>query len=158
MKDMRTGEVKVTEQEIELSAFDKIIKGQTKGLKVLHEDDKCIAFEDGNPIAKVHFIVLAKSDVGMGKIDQQDQALIGHMMVIASKVAKTQNLEKGYRIVFQTGKDSFQTIPNLYLHVIGGQQLKWPPLNDKPPIVDLVTGKVIHQGQTQESAEEEKKT
>ena len=53
-------EIKVTEEETELSCFDKIIKGDRKGLKILHEDEKCIAFDDTNPVAKKHFIVLMK--------------------------------------------------------------------------------------------------
>lgn len=118
-------EVKVTEQECENSAFDTIAKGNHKGVKVLHEDEKCIAFEDLFPVAKVHFIVLAKDP--KAQLTDEHDALAGHLMVVASKAAKNLGLEQGYRVVLNNGKNTFQTIPNLYVHVIGGQQLKWPP-------------------------------
>lgn len=120
-KDLRTLEVKITEQEIELSQFDKVIKGERKGVKIFHEDDKCIAFEDFNPIAKTHFIVLAKEQsTNILKTMEADGSVMGHLMVIAAKVAKMLNLEEGYRIVLDNGRNSFQTIPNVFLHVIGG--------------------------------------
>jgi len=79
-------------------------------------------------------IVLAKKLNMDSLIDvqetEEDAALLGHMMVTAAKVARNINLE-GYRIVNNNGKNAYQTIHNLYLHVIGGQQLKWPP-NNKP--------------------------
>lgn len=59
-KDQIKSEVKVTEKETELSCFDKIVYGERKGVKVLHEDERCIAFEDHYPVAKIHFIVLLK--------------------------------------------------------------------------------------------------
>ena len=58
---------------------------------------------------------------------EQDEALLGHMMVVAAQLAQSMNIPNGYRIVNNTGKNAFQTIHNLYLHVIGGQQLQWPP-------------------------------
>jgi histidine triad (HIT) family protein len=65
----------------------------------------------------MHFIVLAKDT----KIKlTHDEATLGHMMVVAAKVAKAQGLEEGFRVVVNHGKNSFQTIPNVYLHVIGG--------------------------------------
>jgi len=128
-------EVKVTEQETEFSVFDKIVAGDKKGIKVLFEDEKCIAFEDKAPIAKQHFIVLAKDPkASLGNMDFKDAELYGHLLVKASQVAKQLEMADGYRVVANHGRNAFQTIPNLYLHVIGGQQLKWPPtapLNEK---------------------------
>lgn len=121
-------EVKVSEQDADLSCFDKIVLGDRKGVKILHEDDKCIAFEDIAPVAKVHLIVLAKeAKASITNPEAKDEALIGHLMLTASKVAAKAGLVEGYRVVLNQGKNSFQTIPNLYLHVIGGQQLLWPP-------------------------------
>ena len=54
------------------------------------------------------------------------------MMVIASKVGQEAGLQHGYRIVLNNGKHGCQIIPNLYLDVLGGQELKWPPFNPNP--------------------------
>jgi histidine triad (HIT) family protein len=94
----------VPELDTELSCFDKIIQGDRKDIKVLHEDDKCIAFEDAKPVAKKHFIVLAKDPKAQAN---KDEATLGHMMVIAAKVAKTQEMAEGYRVVLNHGKNSF---------------------------------------------------
>jgi histidine triad (HIT) family protein len=56
-------EMKISEREIEHSEYDKILKGERSGVKVLHEDDKCLVFEASQPVAKTHLIVLAKSDL-----------------------------------------------------------------------------------------------
>jgi histidine triad (HIT) family protein len=85
---------------------------------VHHEDEKCIAFDDPSPVAKSHFIVLPKDP--KTSLITQDEALIGHLMLVASKVAKTLKLEDGYRVVLNNGRNGLQTIPNLHLHVIGG--------------------------------------
>lgn len=83
-----------------------------------YEDEKCIAFDDPSPVAKSHFVVLPKDS--KTSFITQDEALIGHLMLVASKVAKTLKLEDGYRVVINNGDNGFETIPNLYLHVIGG--------------------------------------
>ena len=104
-KDTIKNEVKVSEQDIELSYFDRIIQGDRKSLKVHHEDDKCIAFEDPSPVAKCHFIVLPKDT--KTSLSTENEILIGHLMLIASKVAKTLKLEDGYRVVVNNGRNSF---------------------------------------------------
>ena len=55
--------------------------------------------------------------------------MLGHMYVTAAKVARNINMTQGYRIVSNNGKNAYQTIHNLYIHIIGGQDLKWPPFN-----------------------------
>ena len=88
---------------------------------MIYEDEKCIAFNDRYPCAKKHFLIVAKSTsmIHLSKSDaERDQALIGHMMVVAAKVAKQEKLDEGYRVVVNNTK--FQAIPNFYIHVIGG--------------------------------------
>ena len=104
-KDNLRCEYKVSEQEMELSAFDKIIQGDRKSIKVHFEDEKCLAFDDYAPVAKSHFIVLAK-DTKVALSDSKDEALIGHLMVVASKVAKLLKLEEGYRVVVNNGRNA----------------------------------------------------
>ena len=91
-------------------------------------------FPSNRPCAKVHLIVLAKVLNKHSLVDVQDTpedaALLGHLMVTAAKVARQLNIQ-GYRIVTNNGKDCHQSIHNLYLHIIGGQKLTWPPYNPK---------------------------
>lgn len=115
----------MTLEQLKDSPFDKIIKGDSR-VQVLFEDERVIAFPSKNPCANIHFIVLAKSlqHHSMADVDadsEQDEALLGHMMVVAAQLAQSMNIPNGYRIVSNSGKNAFQTIHNLYLHVIGGQ-------------------------------------
>jgi len=90
----------------------------------LFEDERVIAFPSKRPCANTHFIVLGKTLTRHSLVDiedsEEDKAMLGHMMVIAARVAQTLNLQGGYRIVSNNGKNAKQTIYNLYLHVIGG--------------------------------------
>ena len=65
------------------------------------------------------------------KVKEEDEALIGHMMLTVSKLAK-ERMKEGFRVVTENGKDCNQQQPHLCMHVLGGQQLKWPPTD---PIV-----------------------
>lgn len=91
-----------------------------------------IVFPDQRPVAAKHLIVLSKTLSMDSLIDATDseehKTILGNLMVTAAKVARDQNIE-GYRIVMNNGKHAFQTIHNLYVHIIGGQQLRWPPYN-----------------------------
>jgi len=85
--------------------------------------------------------VLAKtlerhSLIDVDENSEADKAMLGHMMIVAARVAQTLNLKNGYRIVSNNGKNSHQTIHNLYIHVIGGQQLSWPPFSKPAPAME----------------------
>ena len=99
---------------------------------VVYQDDKVIVFPSRRPSAQFHLIFLAKTHKLHSLVDVQetaeDEALLGHMMVTVGKVCRENNIQ-GYRIVMNNGKNAHQTIHNLYFHVLGGQQLKWPPFN-----------------------------
>ena len=82
------------------------------------------------PVAKVHILIVAKESqlTSLRKVQEgKDEALLGHMMVQAASIAREAGLENGYRIVTDNGRDCQQKIHHLCLHVIGGQQLLWPP-------------------------------
>jgi histidine triad (HIT) family protein len=115
----------VTLEQLRDSPFDKIIKGEAR-VQAIFEDEKVVVFPSKRPCANVHFIVLAKSlrHHSMTDVDfesEEDKAMLGHMMVVATQVARNMNLQNGYRIVSNNGKNAYQTIHNLYIHVIGGQ-------------------------------------
>lgn len=107
--------------------FTKIINKEIPA-KIIHEDDKCIAFHDVSPQAPVHFLVIPRLPIPMlQNVKDDDKELLGHLMVVAKKCADEQNLSDGYRLVVNNGKMGCQSVYHLHLHVLGGRQLNWPP-------------------------------
>ena len=119
-----------TAGEEEVTIFDKIVAKEIPA-DVIYEDDKCLAFRDIAPVAKVHFLVIPKNRdglTGISKAEDRHAELLGHLMVVCAKVAKQEGLgESGYRTVINDGKQGCQSVYHLHIHVIGGQQLSWPP-------------------------------
>ena len=90
-----------------------------------------MAFHDAFPCAPKHFLVVPKNRdglTGICKAEERHEALLGHLMVVASKVATEQQMhEEGYRLVINDGKFGCQSVYHLHIHIIGGKQLDWPP-------------------------------
>ena len=112
----------------EATLFTKIIRKEIPA-EILHEDDLSLAFKDVAPQAPVHFLVIPKQPIAMLQdVEEGDAALMGHLMVVAKKVAKAQGLEEGgYRLVINNGKDGAQSVYHIHLHILGGRQMTWPP-------------------------------
>jgi len=111
----------------ETTIFDKILDGSIPAT-FIHQDDKCVAFNDVAPQAPVHFLVIPRKRISMiEKAEDGDGDLLGHLMLTARKVAKEQGLEKGYRVVINNGVEGAQSVYHLHIHVLGGRQLNWPP-------------------------------
>ncbi|BFZ25684.1 hypothetical protein BsWGS_28723 [Bradybaena similaris] len=107
--------------------FGKIIRGEIK-TNFLHEDDQCVAFNDIAPQAPVHFLVVPKKPiVQLSSADDSDEQLLGHLLLVARKVAKEKGLKKGYRIIINDGQHGGQSVYHIHIHVMGGRQLGWPP-------------------------------
>lgn len=108
--------------------FCKIIKGEIPCDKV-YEDDKILAFNDINPAAPVHFLVIPKKHIAsVMDLQGNDYSLLQHIMKIIVKIAKEMDIdEKGFRIVNNVGNDGGQTVPHLHFHILGGRLLQWPP-------------------------------
>ena len=108
--------------------FCQIVEGDIPANKV-YEDETCIAFEDLNPQARVHVLVIPKRHIALlSDIQESDSTLLGHLMVICSRVAKEKAIsDQGYRVVANTGKGAGQTVFHLHLHVLGGRMFNWPP-------------------------------
>merc|ERR1712038_1043907 len=89
---------------------------------------QCLAFRDVNPQAPVHFLVIPKKIIPkLSDSAPEDEPLLGHLLYTARKVAETENLEEGYRVVINNGKHGAQSVYHLHIHVLGGRQLSWPP-------------------------------
>jgi histidine triad (HIT) family protein len=95
---------------------------------VVYEDDRCVAFRDINPQAPTHVLIIPKSEIAsLADAQDSDAPLLGHMLIVASKLAAMFNLDSGYRAVINCGRDGGQTVDHLHVHLLGGRAMKWPP-------------------------------
>jgi diadenosine tetraphosphate (Ap4A) HIT family hydrolase len=109
--------------------FDKILNG-TIPSDCVHETDHVYCFRDVNPVSPTHVLCIPKVRdglTGLNMAEERHESILGKLMVAASTVAKLENLNEGYRIVVNDGKEGCQSVLHLHLHVIGGRQLAWPP-------------------------------
>lgn len=107
--------------------FSKIIRREIPA-DIVYEDDLALAFRDINPQAPVHILVIPKKAIAkLSDAQSEDQALMGHLLLTAKRVAEQVGLINGYRIVINNGNDGGQTVYHLHLHILGGRQMKWPP-------------------------------
>jgi len=113
--------------------FCRIVRGEVPAQKVW-EDDGVLAFRDINPVAPVHILIVPKKHIeGVQSLTQEDECLVGHMFYVARRIAEEQgiapgeDLSRGYRLVFNVGRDAGQSVFHLHLHLIGGRSMGWPP-------------------------------
>ena len=108
--------------------FCKIVAGEIPS-KVVYEDDLVLAFEDIDPQAPVHILVIPKRHKeNIMKLNQEDGELLVHMLEVVQKLARDNGLaEPGFRIVINTGNDGGQTVPHIHIHLLGGRGFGWPP-------------------------------
>jgi histidine triad (HIT) family protein len=108
--------------------FKKIIDKEIPA-DIVHEDEQCIAFRDIDPKAPTHIILIPKKEIpSMAEIDENDKELIGHLYLVASKIAKDEGVsDSGYRLVVNTNKEGGQEVYHLHVHLLGGRQMNWPP-------------------------------
>jgi histidine triad (HIT) family protein len=99
--------------------FCKIRDGSIPA-KMLYTDDEIMAFYDINPSAPIHVLIVPNKHIANTfEIDEQDQSLMGHMIVTANKIAKELGLHDGYKLQINTGKDGGQEVFHLHLHLLG---------------------------------------
>jgi histidine triad (HIT) family protein len=99
--------------------FCKIVNGSIPAKKI-YEDEDVIAFNDINPSARVHFLIVPKLHVeSLASCEAQHQALLGKMLLLAPKLAKEQGLA-GFKTLINTGKDGGQLVFHIHVHVLGG--------------------------------------
>ena len=107
--------------------FCKIIEGKIPTKKV-YEDDKTFAFQDINPQAPTHVLIIPKKHlVGLKEAEESDAELLGYCQLVAAKIARERGIEDGYRTVYNVGRDAGQSVFHLHLHLLGGRKLSWPP-------------------------------
>lgn len=110
--------------------FDKIIN-KTIPASIVYEDDLCLAFKDINPVAPFHVLLIPKVRDNLSRLsnaEEKNEKILGHLMIKAGEIAKANGLgENGFRLVVNDGPHAGQTVHHLHIHIIGGQQMFWPP-------------------------------
>ena len=108
--------------------FEKIVAHELPA-RIVYEDELVMAFHDIHPQAPVHILVIPKKPIPrIGEAGDQDQVLLGHLLLKAAAVAAQLGLEKsGYRLVFNNGSDAGEAVPHLHCHLLGGRIMQWPP-------------------------------
>ncbi len=108
--------------------FCKIVNGEIPAT-VVHETQGTMVFEDTNPKAPHHILVVPRKHIiNLDKASEEDQSLIGEMMLAVAEVARRQEFAAdGYRVVFNVNEDGGQTVDHLHAHMMGGRRMHWPP-------------------------------
>lgn len=108
--------------------FCKIINREIPAA-IVYEDDRVLAFNDINPQASTHVLVIPKQHVAtLNDLQPDHDAIVGELVRRAAVIAKERGIEAaGYRTVFNTNRDAGQTVFHIHLHLIGGRSLAWPP-------------------------------
>jgi histidine triad (HIT) family protein len=107
--------------------FSKIIDRKIPA-RIEYEDDRCLAFHDVAPQAPTHVLVIPKKPIpSLADLEPADEALMGHLVLVATRVAAKLGLGDGYRLVVNCGRDGGQSVDHLHVHLLGGRQLRWPP-------------------------------
>lgn len=97
--------------------------------KVIHEDERAVAFQDINPQAPLHALVIPRRHLAtLNDAVPDDAALLGHLVLVAAKLAREAGYaDVGYRTLFNCNRAAGQTVFHVHLHVLGGRSLGWPP-------------------------------
>lgn len=107
--------------------FSKIIAKEVPA-NIVYEDDKALVFSDANPQAPTHLLVIPKKVIPkLSDASIEDQALLGHLMLVAQKVAKEAGVGDAFRLVINNGADAGQAVFHLHIHILAGRPFHWPP-------------------------------
>ena len=107
--------------------FEKIINREIPA-DIVYEDELSLAFKDVNPQAPTHILIIPKKPIEkLSDANIEDQALLGHLMLVAGKIAEQLNLDNTFRIIINNGTGAGQSVFHLHLHLMSGRPLSWPP-------------------------------
>ena len=111
-----------------MTLFERIVAREIPA-EIVYEDDAIVAFKDISPVAPVHVLLVPKKPIArIGDAQEQDAALLGHLLLASKTVADRFGLlGRGYRLVINHGRDAGESVPHLHMHLLGGRQLSWPP-------------------------------
>lgn len=108
--------------------FCKIV-GRKIPAKLVHSDDMVVAFEDINPQAPTHILIVPTKHISdIQSMTEGDRELVGHLFFVAQTIAGTHGFDKsGYRLVINNGRDAGQAVFHIHLHLLSGRAFAWPP-------------------------------
>ena len=106
-----------------MTIFKRILDGEIKA-DIIYHDDQCIAFRDVNPQAPTHVLIIPREEIAsLDDLSDQHQLLVGHLLLVARKLASQLALAKGYRVVINCNANAGQTVFQLHLHLVAGAPL-----------------------------------
>lgn len=108
--------------------FEKICDKEIQA-EMIYEDEQVVAFRDINPQAPTHLLIVPRRPIPrIGEATNEDQSLVGYLLLKAAEVAKKEGLDKsGYRLVINHGPHGGESVPHLHCHILGGRPMTWPP-------------------------------
>lgn len=107
--------------------FQKIIDKEIPA-DIIYEDEKSLVFKDINPVAPTHILIIPKKQIEkISDAEQTDQDLLGHLFIVAGKVARQLGVENAFRLVVNNGAGAQQTVFHLHIHLIAEREFSWPP-------------------------------
>jgi len=97
--------------------------------KLVYEDELAVAFEDLNPQAPTHILVIPRKHIAtLNDLKPEDETLVGHLLTVGKAIATERGIaQSGWRAVLNCNSDAGQTVFHLHLHVLGGRKMHWPP-------------------------------
>ena len=107
--------------------FEKIINKEISA-DILYEDDLAIIINDINPQAPTHLLIIPKKVIPkLSDATTEDKEVLGHLMLLAGKIAEDLGLDETFRLVVNNGAKAGQSVFHLHLHLLSGRNLSWPP-------------------------------
>jgi histidine triad (HIT) family protein len=107
--------------------FSKIINREIPA-DIVYEDDLALAFRDVNPQAPAHILVVPKQVIPrLADAKQEHQELLGHLLLVAAKIADQEGYGDAFRLVVNNGEKVGQTVFHLHVHILAGRSFGWPP-------------------------------
>lgn len=107
--------------------FSKIINREINA-EIVYEDEFCLAFNDINPQAPVHILVIPKKPIAMiSDAETTDQELLGHLLLKATTIARDHGYSDAFRLIINNGEKAGQTVFHLHIHILAGRNFSWPP-------------------------------
>ncbi len=111
----------------EKTIFKKIIDGEIPA-DIVFQDDHCLVFRDIDPQAPTHLLLIPKKEISsLDALQDEDHALAGHLLMVIARLARQLELNDGFRVVCNCGKEGGQLVPYLHFHLLAGRPMKWPP-------------------------------
>ncbi len=111
----------------EPTLFEKIIQRDIPA-DIVYEDEVCVAFRDVNPQAPTHVLIVPRRPLDrVANATAEDQAMLGHLLLAAGKVAEQLGCKDAFRLVVNNGAEVGQSVFHLHVHLLAGRAFGWPP-------------------------------